>query len=116
MRFMIIVIFEVTPKKNHIEKYFDLAAELKSKLITIDGFISVERFKSLTDQNKFLSLSFWRDQEAVEAWYREKNHVHAQKKGRSNIFEKYQIHVTETLYQYDMISGRPDTSILIQNA
>ena len=106
---MIIVIFEVKPKEHLIKRYFDLAEELKSKLSQIDGFISVERFKSLTDQNKYLSLSFWRDQKAVNAWHQEKNHSQAQEEGRNSIFNNYQIFVTKTLYEYDMASGRPNT-------
>ena len=65
---MIAVIFEVWPKPEHRQEYFDLAAELKPMLATIDGFISVERFESLTEKGKMLSLSFFRDEAAVEAW------------------------------------------------
>ena len=65
---MIAVIFEVWPKPEHRQEYFDLAAELRPVLETIDGFISVERFESLTEKGKILSLSFFRDEAAVEAW------------------------------------------------
>src|SRR6478736_5693708 len=65
---MIAVIFEVWPKPEHRQEYLDLAAELKPILETIDGFISVERFESLTEKGKILSLSFFRDEAAVAAW------------------------------------------------
>ncbi len=65
---MIAVIFEVWPKPEHKQQYLDLAAELKPVLETIDGFISVERFESITEKGKILSLSFFRDEAAVEAW------------------------------------------------
>ena len=67
---MIAVIFEVWPKPEHKQEYLDLAAELRPVLETIDGFISVERFESLTEKGKILSLSFFRDEAAVEAWRR----------------------------------------------
>ena len=65
---MIAVIFEVEPKEGHLEPYLDIAAELKPELEAIDGFISVERFSSLTTPGKYLSLSFWRDEEALVEW------------------------------------------------
>ncbi|MBS0532278.1 MAG: antibiotic biosynthesis monooxygenase, partial [Proteobacteria bacterium] len=65
---MIAVIFEVWPKPEHRKDYFDLAADLKPVLEKIDGFISVERFESLTEKGKFLSLSIFRDEDAVAAW------------------------------------------------
>ena len=65
---MIAVIFEVWPHPDHRSDYFDLAAALKPQLEKIDGFISVERFESLTEKGKVLSLSFWRDEDAVARW------------------------------------------------
>lgn len=65
---MIAVIFEVTPHSECKDQYFELAAGLKSSLSEIDGFLSIERFQSLSAPNKYLSLSFWRDEAAVKAW------------------------------------------------
>ena len=83
---MIAVIFEFTPDPTHSEQYFDLAAKLREKLDVADGFISIERFQSLADENKFVSISFWRDREAVDAWYRVPGHRDAQEEGRRDIF------------------------------
>ena len=69
---MIAVIFEVIPKPGHTDDYFSHAAHLKSTLETMDGFISVERFESVTQPGKFLSLSFWRDEDAVAGWRNQK--------------------------------------------
>lgn len=107
---MIAVIFEVRTKENCSDRYFELAGELREKLNQVDGFISIERFQSLSFDNKFLSLSFWRDTEAVENWYLNQDHRAAQEEGRKNIFDDYQIHVTKVLRNYDMTSGRPTSS------
>jgi len=104
---MIAVIFEVSPDPARKQGYFDLAAELKSELEQVDGFISVERFQSLIDENKYLSLSFWRDRDAVEAWYANTNHNAAQSQGRAGIFKDYRIRVAEVFRDYDMAAGRP---------
>ncbi|MEE2957302.1 MAG: antibiotic biosynthesis monooxygenase [Pseudomonadota bacterium] len=99
---MIVVVFEVTldPKDGH--KYFDLAASLRPELEKIDGFISVERFESLTNENKFLSLSFWRDEDAVAAWHKNENHGYAQTLGKSTIFTDFQITVAKIFKQYTL--------------
>ena len=108
---MIAVIFEVVLAPARAQRYFDLAAALRSELDGIDGFISVERFQSLTAQNKYVSLSFWRDRAAVEAWYRHSGHGAAQAEGRGNerdaIFEDYRIRVAEVFRDYDLANGRP---------
>ena len=83
---MIAVIFEVWPKPEHRTDYFDIAAELKPVLEQIDGFISVERFESLSEKGKFLSLSIFRDEAAVEAWRNTQSHRVSQGKGRAQIF------------------------------
>ncbi len=75
------------------KRYFDLAAELRPSLETIDGFISVERFESLTEKGKILSLSFWRDEEAVAAWRNVPGHRKSQGKGRAKIFENYRLRI-----------------------
>jgi len=106
---MIAVIFEVTPAPEQSDRYFELAAGLREKLETIDGFISIERFQSLADENKFLSLSFWRDQDAIDAWYQVPAHGNAQNEGRRGVFQDYRIRVAEVFRDYDMAQGRPAT-------
>ena len=90
---MIAVIFEVWPKPEHRQEYFDLAAELRPILETIDGFISIERFESLTEKGKILSLSFFRDEEALAAWRNVPQHRKYQAKGRAKIFQNYRLRI-----------------------
>ena len=99
---MIAVIFEVRPKQGRAPDYFDLAANLKSELETIDGFISVERFRSLTDEGKYLSLSLWRDEAAVGEWRRRTAHRAAQARGRDDIFADYRILVASVMRDYGL--------------
>src|SRR6202049_1987918 len=90
---MIAVIFEVWPKPERKQEYLDLAAELKPILETIDGFISVERFESLTEKGKILSLSVFRDEDALAAWRNVPQHRKSQGKGRATIFENYRLRI-----------------------
>ena len=99
---MIAVIFEVWPKPEHRQDYFDLAADLRPILETIDGFISVERFESLTEKGKILSVSFWRDDAAVEAWRNVAEHRNSQAKGRATIFANYRIRIANVFRDYGM--------------
>ncbi|MBR0797457.1 antibiotic biosynthesis monooxygenase [Bradyrhizobium jicamae] len=99
---MIAVIFEVWPRPEHSQQYFDLAAELKPLLESIDGFISVERFESITEKGKFVSLSFFRDEAAVEAWRNTVEHRRTQAKGRARIFENYRLRVASVVRDYGM--------------
>ena len=99
---MIAVIFEVKPKEGRKEAYLDTAARLKPLLAQIDGFISVERFQSLTDPGKVLSLSFWRDEEAVARWRNLQKHRDAQRQGRGGIFGSYRLRVAHVLRDYTM--------------
>jgi len=99
---MIAVIFEVWPRPEHRQHYFDLAAELKPILQQIDGFISVERFESITENGKFVSLSFFRDEAAVEAWRNTIEHRRTQAKGRGRIFENYRLRVASVIRDYGM--------------
>ena len=99
---MIAVIFEVWPKPEHRQAYFDLAADLKPILQTIDGFISVERFESLTETGKVLSVSFWRDEAAVETWRKTMEHRRAQAKGRGNFFADYRLRIASVVRDYGM--------------
>jgi heme-degrading monooxygenase HmoA len=100
---VIAVIFEVTPKHGHEAAYFSMAESLRETLQSIDGFISVERFESVTTPGKFLSLSFWRDEEAVRAWRITLPHRAAQSRGRNEIFADYRLRVAEVLRDYGQI-------------
>jgi heme-degrading monooxygenase HmoA len=97
---MIAVIFEVYPEPKREQEYFDIAASLTSHLGEIDGFISIERFQSLTNPGKILSLSFWRDEQAVEQWRKLQNHRTAQAKGRAVIFRDYRLRVAAVVRDY----------------
>ena len=99
---MHVVIFEVRPKAGCAQDYFDIAAALKPELEQIDGFISVERFASMTEEGKVVSLSFWRDEEAIKAWRETLHHRQAQKKGRQSIFEDYRLRIAEVVRDYGM--------------
>jgi len=107
---MIVVIFEVIPNEGRAHEYFDLAQELAPELDTVDGFISVERFESLADKGKYLSLSTWRDEAAVEAWYRHSSHRTAQAKGKARIFKDFRIRVASVLRDYDKASWQPSAA------
>jgi heme-degrading monooxygenase HmoA len=99
---MIAVIFEVWPKPERKGEYLDLAAQLRPILETIDGFISVERFESLTEKGKILSLSFFRDEEAVAAWRNVAEHRKSQGKGRATIFDNYRLRIAGVIRDYGM--------------
>jgi heme-degrading monooxygenase HmoA len=99
---MIAVIFEVVPSEGRRQDYLDIAAALRPLLERIDGFISIERFESLTQPGKVLSLSFWRDEQAVAAWRGLEAHRAAQAKGRAGIFADYRLRVASVLRDYGM--------------
>lgn len=101
---MIAVIFEVWPKDGRSDDYFDLAADLRPLLDKIDGFISIERFESLAEPGKFLSLSFWTDEDAVRQWRENDRHGAAQGKGKSEIFDNFRIRVAGVVRDYDLAS------------
>ncbi len=96
------VIFEVWPKADHVDDYLGLAADLRPELEKIDGFISVERFSSLTEEGKVLSLSFWRDEAAIKAWRELAVHRRAQAKGRGDYFADYRLRVVSVIRDYGM--------------
>jgi heme-degrading monooxygenase HmoA len=96
------VIFEVEPRPGREKDYLDIAAALRSELDKIDGFISIERFQSLAKPGKLLSLSFWRDADAVRRWREHSEHQGAQRKGRNEIFADYRISVVTVERQYGM--------------
>ena len=109
---MIAVIFEVWPAEGRAAEYFDLAGALKADLEKIDGFVSVERFESLTTRGKFLSLSFWRDDEAIRGWRNLTGHRMAQAKGRGGVFSDYRLRVASVMRDYGMNerAGAPEDS------
>lgn len=101
---MFAVIFEVQPKPGRLQGYLDLAAALRPILETIDGFISVERFASMTGEGRYVSLSFWRDEAAVVRWRQQAQHHLAQARGRETIFADYRIRVAEVVRDYGMFA------------
>jgi heme-degrading monooxygenase HmoA len=96
------VIFEVWPKDEGRQEYLDIAAALKPTLEKMDGFISIERFQSLTDPSKILSLSFWRDDAAIAGWRQVESHRMAQAKGRGEIFRDYRLRIAGVIRDYGM--------------
>jgi heme-degrading monooxygenase HmoA len=99
---MIAVIFEVKPASGMREAYLSAAAELRPLLAHIDGFISIERFESLTEPGKILSLSIWRDEAAVERWRNVEAHRRMQEAGRRSIFADYRLRVAAVIRDYGM--------------
>jgi heme-degrading monooxygenase HmoA len=99
---MIAVIFESRPKNDQMQTYLDIAAALRPRLEAIDGFISIERFESLSTPGRILSLSFWRDEAAVEQWRNVTQHRMAQARGRNDVFEDYRLRVAAVLRDYGM--------------
>jgi heme-degrading monooxygenase HmoA len=97
---MYAVIFEVEPKPEGKSEYFEIAATLKENLETMDGFISIERFQSVTNEGKLLSLSFWRDEAAITAWRNQAKHRQAQEKGYNQLFTDYRLRVAEVQRDY----------------
>ena len=85
-----------------MQDYLDIAARLRPELEKIDGFISIERFKSLSQEGKILSLSFWRDEEAIARWRQQEQHHAAQRAGRDRIFRDYRIRVAAVTRDYGM--------------
>lgn len=99
---MIAVIFEVIPAPGQHEAYLDIAAGLKPELETMPGFISVERFQSLSDPAKLLSLSFWEDEAAVKNWRTRTTHRKAQTQGRGGVFAGYRLRVAQVMRDYGL--------------
>lgn len=101
---MIAVIFEAVPEEGRLQEYLDTAAALRPQLETIKGFVSIERFESLTQPGRILSLSFWRDEAAVAEWRSREAHRAAQARGRREVFRDYRLRVAQVLRDY----GRND--------
>ncbi len=110
---MIGVIFEVWPAEGKKQEYLDIAAKLRPLLAKIDGFISIERFESIYEPGKILSLSFFRDQAAIEEWRRVEAHRFAQVKGREVLFRDYRLRVVGVIRDYgkqDRVQAPPDST------
>jgi len=103
---MIAVIFEVEPAEGHLQPYLDIASGLRPILETIPGFISVERFQSLTNKGKYLSLSFWEDEAAVARWRNRTEHREAQAAGRAEHFAGYRLRIASVVRDYAMHERR----------
>lgn len=99
---MVSVIFEVWPHPQHKQGYLNWAAELKDELLQMDGFISIERFQSLTDPDKLLSLQFWRDDACLTAWRNLHAHRAAQAEGRRAMFKDYRLRIAEVTRDYGL--------------
>nr|WP_319390913.1 antibiotic biosynthesis monooxygenase [uncultured Cohaesibacter sp.] len=103
---MIAVIFEVEPADGHKEDYLDIAVELRPMLDEVQGFISVERFQSLTDPRKILSLSFFENEDAIAHWRNLNAHRGAQRKGRNGVFDDYRLRIAHVIRDYGMHDRR----------
>ena len=103
---MIAVIFEVTPTQEGKQEYLEIAASLREHLIEMPGFISIERFQSLSDPDKLLSLSFWEDENSIAEWRNLEEHRQAQTSGRDHLFHDYRIRVGSITRDYSMTSRR----------
>jgi heme-degrading monooxygenase HmoA len=99
---MNVVVFEVWPASGRKDDYLAIAATLRAELEQIDGFVSVERFQSLSDPGKLLSLSFWRDEEAVKTWRNQLQHRQSQAAGRGGIFADYRLRIGAIVRDYGM--------------
>ena len=99
---MVAVIFEAIPAKEKWNEYLDIAARLKPELVKIEGFISIERFQSLTNPEKVLSLSFWETEESVRQWRNTELHRAAQSAGRASVFDDYRLRIAAVLRDYGM--------------
>lgn len=112
---MIAVIFEVWPDPDHRQDYLDIAAGLRPVLEEIDGFISVERFESLSEPGKILSISFFRDEAAIDAWRNTADHRAVQAKGRAGLFADYRLRIAGVIRDYGLEKrdDAPDDSLAI---
>jgi heme-degrading monooxygenase HmoA len=100
---VIAVIFEVRPNEGQTDAYFQTAVDLRPRLEKVDGFVSVERFRSLAAPEKILSLSFFEDEDAVRRWRQTDVHRAAQCAGRDHIFADYRLRVARVLRDYSML-------------
>jgi len=114
---MIAVIFEVVPKEGKWVEYLDIAASLRPELSKIEGFISIERFQSMTNKEKVLSLSFWKDEESIARWRNVELHRQAQSRGRASIFTDYRLRVANVVRDYGMAERKeaPGDSVAVHD-
>ena len=103
---MIAVIFEFTPVEGRFPEYMQLVDTLREDLAKADGFISLERFESITNKGKFVSLQFWRDEESVRKWRNLQKHREAQKKGRATILKSYRLRIASVVRDYTQDSRK----------
>ncbi|CDG18025.1 antibiotic biosynthesis monooxygenase family protein [Xenorhabdus doucetiae] len=103
---MLAVIFEVEIAENQSKHYFDAAAIITPLLDSVPGFISVERFQSINHNNKYLSLSYWRDEEAIKQWRENSQHQEAQILGRNGVFADYHLRVAAIIRDYGMYGNK----------
>ena len=116
---MIAIIFEVKPAEGKRDAYLAIAANLRATLEKMPGFISVERFQSITDPERMLSLSFWEDEESVKGWRNLDVHRAAQARGRDSVFADYRLRVAGVIRDYGMHERReqaPDDSPFKDNS
>lgn len=99
---MIAVLFESRPKPGKMQRYLDMGAALHSQLERFDGFISIERFKSVTDEGKLLAVSYWQDEEAVREWRNANSHRSVQRRSRDEVFDDYRLRVAAVIRDYGM--------------
>jgi len=99
---VIAVIFEFTPAEGKFPEYLKIVDTLRDDLAKADGFISLERFESISAKGKFLSLQFWRDDASVAKWRNLQKHREAQKKGRASIFTSYRLRIASVIRDYEM--------------
>lgn len=99
---MIAVIFELEPRAGGASRYFELADALKGSLAHLEGFVSIERFESITQPGRYLSLSFWQDEQAVKNWRNQQAHRMAQQEGRSQLFSDYRLRVASVIRDYGL--------------
>lgn len=114
---MIAVIFELQPAPGAAGRYFELAAGLRDELERIDGFVSVERFESVSRPGHYLSLSFWRDEDAVRAWRNHATHRAGQQQGRDGVFAGYRLRVAQVLRDYGLLDREqapPDSKAVLR--
>lgn len=99
---MIAVIFEVFPAPGKQDAYLAMAAKMRPLVEQIDGFLGVERFQSLTDPSKLLSISFFENEDALEKWRQLPAHRGAQSSGRQELFADYRLRVAHVIRDYGM--------------
>lgn len=102
---MYAVIFEVEIKEGQQEAYLSIASQLREQLVEMPGFISIERFESLVNEGKLVSLSFWENEESLIHWKKKADHLAAQTKGRASIFKDYRIRIAKVERDYTMESS-----------